>query len=108
MVSSIIFTVKDGNPVGAILIGRAYLPVEAILSGYEVDRWLDILDVDRNPINSKIHVKLQFTSVTQDSNWSQGLKNPSGVPNTYFKQRQGCQVTLYPDAHVLDDSRSIP
>ncbi|KAK1382854.1 Phospholipase D [Heracleum sosnowskyi] len=107
MVSTIIFTVKDGNPIGAILIGRAYLPVEAILSGYEVDRWLDILDVDRNPINSKIHVKLQFTSVTQDSNWSQGLKNPSGVPNTYFKQRQGCRVTLYPDAHVLDDGHSL-
>ncbi|WOG87783.1 hypothetical protein DCAR_0207014 [Daucus carota subsp. sativus] len=107
MVSSIIFTVKDDNPIGAILIGRAYLPVEAILSGYEVDRWLEILDVDRNPINSKIHVKLQFTSVTQDSNWSQGLKIPSGVPNTFFKQRQGCQVTLYPDAHVLDDSHSI-
>ncbi|KAL8090056.1 phospholipase D alpha 1-like isoform X2 [Apium graveolens] len=107
MVSSIIFTVKDDNPIGAILIGRAYLPVEAILSGYEVDRWLDILDVDRNPINSKIHVKLQFTSVAQDSNWSQGLKNHSGVPNTFFKQRQGCQVTLYPDAHVLDDCHSL-
>lgn len=108
MVSNIIFTLKDDNPIGAVLIGRAYLPVEAILSGYETDRWLDILDEQHNAIGSKIHVKLQYTSVTQDTNWSQGIKSPSfgGVPYTFFKQRQGCQVSLYPDAHVIDDDHT--
>ncbi|GFQ05509.1 phospholipase d alpha 1 [Phtheirospermum japonicum] len=107
-VSNIVFTIKDANPIGATLIGRAYLPVEEITSGHMVDRWIDILDEDRNPIhgNSKIHVKLQYIEVTRESNWSQGLKIPSfgGVPYTFFKQRPGCKVSLYPDAHVPDDN----
>ncbi|GER32586.1 phospholipase D [Striga asiatica] len=107
-VSSIVFTVKDDNPIGATLIGRAYLPVEQILGGHMVDRWMDILDEDRNPIHesSKIHVKLLYVRVTQETNWSGGLKAPSfaGVPYTFFRQRPGGRATLYPDAHVPDDS----
>ncbi|KAG8381749.1 hypothetical protein BUALT_Bualt05G0004900 [Buddleja alternifolia] len=107
-VSNIVFTVKDENPVGAILIGRAYLPVEELMSGHMVDRWLHILDEDRNPIhgNSKIHVQLQFFHVTQEINWNQGIKTSSfgGVPYTFFRQRQNCKVSLYSDAHVPDDS----
>ncbi|KAF8389119.1 hypothetical protein HHK36_025805 [Tetracentron sinense] len=58
----------DDNPIGATLIGRAYVPVEEILNGEEVDRWLEILDDDHNPIHggSKIHVKLQYFDVTRD------------------------------------------
>ncbi|KAJ9559254.1 hypothetical protein OSB04_013868 [Centaurea solstitialis] len=107
-VSNIIFTVKDDNPVGAILIGRAYLPVEEVVNGYEVDRWLEILDEDRNPIRgrSRIHVKLKYVSVERDSHWSQGIKSLrfGGIPYTFFRQREGCEITLYPDAHVLDDN----
>ncbi|XP_024983012.1 phospholipase D alpha 1-like isoform X3 [Cynara cardunculus var. scolymus] len=106
--SNIIFTVKDDNPVGAILIGRAYLPVEEVVNGYEVDRSLEILDEDRNPIrgHSRIHVKLQYVSVARDSHWSQGIKSVTfgGIPYTFFRQREGCEVTLYPDAHILDDN----
>lgn len=107
MVSEIIFTVKDGNPIGATLIGRAYLPVEEIINRNMVDRWLDILDEDMNPIHggSKIHVKLQFFQVTRESNWSRGIGTPGfqGVPFTFFRQRQGCQISLYRDAHVPDN-----
>ncbi|CAI9755770.1 unnamed protein product [Fraxinus pennsylvanica] len=108
MVSNIIFTVKDENPIGATLIGRAYLSVEEIIDRHMVDRWIDILDEDMNPIHggSKIHVKLQFFHVTQESNWSRGIRTPGfpGVPLTFFPQRQGCQISLYPDAHVPDNS----
>ncbi|PIA37741.1 hypothetical protein AQUCO_03000342v1 [Aquilegia coerulea] len=105
-ISNIIFTVKNGNPIGATLIGRAYLPVEAVLSGNEVDLWLEILDVDRNPVHggAKIHVKLQFLHVTRDINWSRGISTEfKGVPHTFFKQREGCRVSLYQDAHIPDD-----
>ncbi|KAK3009296.1 hypothetical protein RJ639_013146 [Escallonia herrerae] len=92
--------VKDDNPIGATLIGRAYLSVWEIINGYAVDRWIEILDEDHNTIRgaSRIHA-------TQDNNWSQGIKSPSfeGVPFTFFKQRHGCQVTLYQDAHVSND-----
>ncbi|KAA8521562.1 hypothetical protein F0562_012235 [Nyssa sinensis] len=37
-VSNVVFTVKDENLIGPTLIGRAYLPVEEIINGNEVDR----------------------------------------------------------------------
>ncbi|KAL8214590.1 hypothetical protein R6Q57_004039 [Mikania cordata] len=107
-VSNIIFTIKDDNPVGAILIGRAYLPVQEVINKNEVDRWLEILDEDYNPIQgrSRIHVTLKYVSVSRDSHWSQGIKSPKfgGIPYTFFRQREGCEVTLYPDAHIVDDN----
>ncbi|CAK7353678.1 unnamed protein product [Dovyalis caffra] len=103
-ISDIVFTIKDDNTLGATLIGRAYLPIEEIARGYKVDRWVDILDEDRKPISggSKVHVKLQFIDVNQDSNWSKGINSLryKGVPYAFFNQRQGCRVTLYQDAHV--------
>jgi len=105
--SNVIFTVKDDNPIGATLIGRAYVPVEELLNGDEIDRWVEILDTDKNPISagSKIHVKLQYFDVTQDRNWAHGIKSGKypGVPYKFFAQRQGCRVSLYQDAHVPDD-----
>lgn len=35
--SDIIFTAKDDNPIGATLIGRAYVPVSEVLDGDEID-----------------------------------------------------------------------
>ncbi|KAL7099720.1 hypothetical protein ACP275_09G102500 [Erythranthe tilingii] len=107
MASNVIFTVKDDNPIGATLIGRAYVPVEELLEGEEVDKWVEILDTDMNPVSegSKIHVKLQFFDVTRDRNWARGVKSAKypGVPYTFFSQRTGCRVSLYQDAHVPDN-----
>ncbi|KAI3803464.1 hypothetical protein L1987_31616 [Smallanthus sonchifolius] len=105
--SNVIFTVKDDNPIGATLIGRGYVPVEDLHEGEEVDRWVEILDEDKNPVESgsKIHVKLQYFDVTQDRNWARGIKSSKypGVPYTFFSQRHGCRVSLYQDAHVPDN-----
>ncbi|GMP94538.1 hypothetical protein CsSME_00043975 [Camellia sinensis var. sinensis] len=105
-ISNVVFTIKDGNPIGETLIGRAYLPVKDIIFGHEVDRLLDIVDEENHPIyrSPKIRVNLKFFDATKDSNWSQGIKTPSfgGVPYTFFMQREGCKVTLYQDAHVPD------
>lgn len=110
MASNVIFTVKDANPIGATLIGRAYVPVHELLEGEEIDRWVEILDEEKNPVpeGSKIHVKLQFFDVTRDRNWARGIKSGKhpGVPYTFFTQRKGCRVSLYQDAHVPD--RFIP
>ncbi|CAL5210604.1 unnamed protein product [Lathyrus oleraceus] len=107
LASNIIFTVKDDNPIGATLIGRAYVPVEEVLDGEEIDRWVEILDEEKNPIpeGSKIHVKLQYFDVTKDRSWARGIHSTKfpGVPYTFFSQRQGCKVSLYQDAHVPDN-----
>ncbi|CAN1343061.1 Phospholipase D alpha 2, partial [Linum perenne] len=107
-INHVIFTIKESNPVGATLIGRAYLPIEDIIKGYIVDKWLPILDdYDKTPLpgNPRIHVKLQFFNVVYDPNWSQGIKTPKydGIPYAFFNQRNGCRVTLYQDAHVHDN-----
>lgn len=104
-ISNVVFTVKENNPLGATLIGRAYVPVEDVIRGFIFERSIDILDEDMNPIGSKIHVKLQFLNINQDTHWSQGIRSPrfEGVPHTFFKQRQGCKVTLYQDAHVPEN-----
>ncbi|KAF7817249.1 phospholipase D alpha 1-like [Senna tora] len=112
-VSNIVFTVKDGNPIGATLIGRAYVPVDQVLHRGFVNRRVEIYDEDRRPIpgGSKIHVQISYYDVTTDRNWSLGIQDPfsPGVPHTFFNQRKNCKVTLYQDAHVLDDFMvSIP
>nr|BAS29955.1 phospholipase D alpha [Nicotiana benthamiana] len=107
MASNVIFTVKDDNPIGATLIGRAYVPVEELLEGEEIDKWVEILDREMNPIEegSKIHVNLQFFDVSRDPNWARGIRSSKypGVPYTFFAQRTGCRVSLYQDAHVPDN-----
>lgn len=111
LASDVIFTVKADNPIGAELIGRAYLPVHQLFDegeeGEELDKWLPILDVNRKPIhgNSKIHVKLRYFDVTRERHWSKGIRSGKfcGVPYTYFNQRNGCRVTLYQDSHVPDN-----
>ncbi|KAI9192102.1 hypothetical protein LWI28_018347 [Acer negundo] len=106
MISNVVFTVKDADPVGATLIGRAYVPVEDVINGFEVDRWVPIRDTRRNPIpgGSKIRVYLKYDRAVDDTNWSQGIKSHDfdGVPHAFFNQRQGCKVTLYQDAHIHD------
>ncbi|GFY96966.1 phospholipase D alpha 1 [Actinidia rufa] len=104
--ADVIFTVKDANVIGATLIGRAYVPVQELLDGEEVDRWVAIVDEDKKPIHgdSKIHVKLQYFEVDRDRNWARGIRSSKfpGVPYTFYSQRQGCRVSLYQDAHVPD------
>ncbi|XP_042403995.1 phospholipase D alpha 1-like isoform X1 [Zingiber officinale] len=105
MASNVIFTLKLDNPIGASIIGRAYLPVTEILNGEEVKRWLEICDEHRNPLgDAKIHVKLLYFDISKDRNWARGIRSAKypGVPYTFFSQRQGCKVTLYQDAHVPD------
>ncbi|XP_057533919.1 phospholipase D alpha 1 [Amaranthus tricolor] len=107
LASNVVFTVKDDNPIGATLIGRAYVPVEEIIGGEEIDRWVEICDEDRNPLDSgaKIHVKLEYFEITQERSFNHGIKSGKypGVPYTFFPQRKGCKVALYQDAHVPDN-----
>ncbi|KAK4854015.1 hypothetical protein QYF36_017717 [Acer negundo] len=104
--SDVIFSIKEDNPIGARVIGRAFMHVEELLNGEEIDKWIKILGKNHKPLRggSKIHVKLKFLDVKQHCNWSKGIRSPKfpGVPYTFFSQRNGCRVTLYQDAHVPD------
>ncbi|CAL4986678.1 unnamed protein product [Urochloa decumbens] len=118
-IADVVFSVKAALPIDAALVGRAYLPVQDLLNntkpGEPIDRWLDILDEGRKPLPNgpKIHVQVRFTAVAYDPNWARGVSGAGGaqypgVPKTFFKQRQGCRVTLYQDAHVPDVQAGHP
>ncbi|XP_020580293.1 phospholipase D alpha 1-like [Phalaenopsis equestris] len=96
MADHVIFTLKSDNPIGATLLGRAFLPATTLLNNYLIDTFLDICDEDRRPLAGRIHVKVRYTSILgyDVGGWGRG------VPNTFFKQRERCRVTLYHDAHV--------
>ncbi|OIV98260.1 hypothetical protein TanjilG_14849 [Lupinus angustifolius] len=102
--NDVVFSIKGDDPIEAKVIGRAYFPVGELGHGQKLDRWLRILNKKNRALEGgpRIHVTLQFIDVTQDINWSQGIKSLEyhGVPNTYFTQRSGCRVTLYQDAHI--------
>lgn len=109
--ADVVFTVKADQPIGATLLGRAYLPVRDLLdaAGKEIERRLDVLDPGKKklPHGPTIHVRLRFCDVAAAEGrreWGRGiggLRFP-GVPYTFFSQRPGCKVTLYQDAHTPD------
>ncbi|WVZ51178.1 hypothetical protein U9M48_002343 [Paspalum notatum var. saurae] len=92
----------------ATAVGYAYLPVEDMVGGMQVDRWLPVCDTRRRPLEGldRVHVQVRFTDVSADpeSRWDKGIGRPPvpfpGVPRTFFGQHRGCRVTLYQDAHA--------
>lgn len=105
--SNVSFSIKEEMPIGAAVVGRAFLPAEQLINGKEVEKWLKIVDKRHKSLHrdSRMHIKVKFSHVTTSSNWSQGIKSPKfpGVPYTFFPQRNGCRVTLYQDAHTPDE-----
>ena len=48
---------------------------------------------------------MRFAGAAVDPRWGADVVDAAqypGVPQTFFKQRQGCRVSLYQDAHVPD------
>nr|XP_043625159.1 phospholipase D alpha 1-like [Erigeron canadensis] len=107
MASNLIFTIKEDDPIGATLLGRASISVTKLLNQEVFDEWLEIFDSRGKPVHghAKIHIKVQFFEVTRECQWSKGIQSPNfpGVPFTFFTQRNGCKVTLYQDAHLPDN-----
>ncbi|GJW41440.1 phospholipase D alpha 1-like protein [Tanacetum coccineum] len=107
MASNLIFTIKEDDPIGATNLGRAYIPVNRLLTQEVLDEWLDIVDDRKKPVHGhpKIHVRVQFFEVTRECQWGNGIQSVKfpGVPFTFFPQRNGCNVTLYQDAHLPDN-----
>lgn len=105
-VGNVVFSVKDDNPIGATVVGRAYVPVKDLLDGHVFEQWLELVNEQKEPIGggARIRVKLQYFDVSHDPNWARGIRSRKfpGVPYTFFPHRKGCKVTLYQDAHVPD------
>eukprot|EP01018_Ginkgo_biloba_P003504 Gb_39984 [translate_table: standard] len=105
--ANVIVSVKNDNTVGASLLGRAKVPVMELLAGREIDRWFQLCTEDGRPVKggARVRIKLQFFEVAGDPHWGKGILTRAfpGVPYTFFKQRKGCKVTLYQDAHMPDN-----
>ena len=84
------------------LFGRAYLPVRELLAvrpGDNIERRLDILDAKKRKLKGgpKIYVLISFRDVDHVGiSFGGGVVGAAftGVPHTFFSQRQACRVTL--------------
>eukprot|EP00249_Psilotum_nudum_P009965 c22255_g3_i1 orf=1-819(-) len=105
-VAHVVVSMKNDNPVGATLLGRAKIPVSDIMSGAEIDRWYDLYHDTGEKVkgNARVHLRMQYFDISQDPFWGKGVSSFKfpGVPYTYMRHWRGCKVTLYQDAHVLD------
>ncbi|KAK1299734.1 Phospholipase D delta [Acorus calamus] len=97
------FQVKDDDVLGAQLIGVVTISAEVVLSGNSIDGWFPIVGHHGNPYKPypELRLSLRFVPLESNSLYKGGV---GGVPNTYFPLRRGGSVTLYQDAHVLEDT----
>lgn len=106
-VKEVQITVKDNDMLGAQLIGDVNIPAERLINGEEIEGWHDIIAASGKVAHgdAKILFKMKFIPVEENPIYSGGVVDPNelhGVPNTYFPCRNGCEITMYQDAHVMD------
>lgn len=103
-VPDLTISVKDGAIVGTVVIGRAKIPAESLLSGEPVEDWYQLYKGDEQINESQIRFRMQFYEASHDPHWGLGISDSryKGVPYCYYPQRRGCKVTLYQDAHMED------
>ena len=103
-VANVTISIKDAAILGTVVLGRADVPAQQLLSGEPFEDWLPLYKDEEQVGNSAIRVRLEFIEASRDPNWSLGVSDPRypGVPFCYFPQRTGCKVTLYQDVHMED------
>lgn len=103
------FVVKDNDVLGSQLIGIVSIPVEKIYSGGKVQGHFPVINTNGKPCKpgAQLSLSIQYTPMDRLSIYHYGVgagPDYHGVPGTYFPLRRGGIVTLYQDAHVVDDS----
>jgi phospholipase D1/2 len=103
---SLVISIKKELELSAEVVGRAKIPTSEILSGKVIEGWFDLYNEDFSEKLKKaqIHVRLQFTRVSDDPYWGTGIRDRDfpGVQHVYFKQRNGCRVDLYQNSHLSE------
>lgn len=108
--TSIVISIKNQLPVSAKVLGRARIPISEVLTAQPLEGWFDLFNEEGRKLEkAKIRVLLKFSDVTSDPCWNAGIRLPqfSGVPNAFFPQRTGCEVTLYQNSHLSDHFRPV-
>ena len=96
-------------------VGRAYIPAQDLAGsneGWLADRWLDILGEGAAAAAQQAEASCPGAVCRRRRRPPMGRRRRRRgavphpcVPQTFFKQRQGCRVSLYQDAHVPDAFR---
>ncbi|XP_077236735.1 phospholipase D alpha 1-like [Tasmannia lanceolata] len=106
--SSITISIKSQLPVSAKVLGRAKIPIAQILTTKPLEGWFDLFNDGGHKLHkAQVHIRLQFSDAKTSPNWNSGIRDPhfQGVPNVFFPQRTGCNVTLYQNSHLSNDFR---
>ncbi|XP_020584561.1 phospholipase D alpha 1-like [Phalaenopsis equestris] len=101
--SSIHISIKDQLLVAGKVVGRARIPIRGVLESKLVEGWFDLYDDDGHRVKeAQIRVSLKFFEAASGPLWNSGIRLPeyAGIPNSYFPERTGCDVTLYQNSHL--------
>eukprot|EP00253_Pinus_taeda_P033843 PITA_33843 len=103
---SLVISIEKELGVSVEKAGRTEIPILEILSGKVIEGWFDLYteDFSEKVKKAQIHVRLQFTRVSDDQYWGTGIRNRDfpGVQHVYFQQRNGCRVDLYQNSHLSE------
>ncbi|KAF7846834.1 hypothetical protein BT93_L3685, partial [Corymbia citriodora subsp. variegata] len=103
------FCVKDNDLFGAQLIGTVKISARDIKARKVISGRFSLRGPSVKP-NSTLQLELKYTPVEENLVYRFGIAGDpqhQGVRQTYFPLRKGCGVTLYQDAHVINDG-SLP
>ncbi|KAL8091820.1 hypothetical protein AgCh_034180 [Apium graveolens] len=103
------FFVKDNDILGSQLMGIVSIPVEKIHSGGQIQGHFPVINTSGKPAKpgAQLSLSIQYTPIEKLTKYHNGVEagpDYQGVPSTYFPLRKGGIVTLYQDAHIIDDN----
>lgn len=103
------FIVKDNDILGSQLIGIVSIPVEKIHSGGQVQGHFPVINTNGKPAKpgAQLSLSIQYTPMEKLTKYHNGVEvgpDYQGCPSTYFPLRRAGTVTLYQDAHIIDDN----
>ncbi|KDP43703.1 hypothetical protein JCGZ_22330 [Jatropha curcas] len=102
------FHVKDNALLRSENVGVVKIPARRIATGEVISDWFPIIGYSGKPPkpDTALHLEMKFTPCEKNPLYKHGIAGDPeqrGVRNTYFPLRKGSKLTMYQDAHVLDD-----
>ncbi|GBG62241.1 hypothetical protein CBR_g29848 [Chara braunii] len=97
--------IRNKLVVDNVVLAQVDLPADELLSGHHFDGWHDMTDASGQTLpGAHIKFSVAFKPALKRSTrkeWMARFRGPeTEVQEAFFKQRKGCRVTLYQDAHV--------
>ncbi|GBG62236.1 hypothetical protein CBR_g29843 [Chara braunii] len=105
--SDVTIEIRNKLFVDHVVLAQVKLPVHDLLAGRDYKGWFEMMDGSgqKHP-SARMRLSIEYRPLLKRSMRKEWMARLLGgekeVQNAFFKQRRGCRVTLYQDAHVED------